>query len=131
MANAYINVYKSNPTAGGVDGTQVSTDDAESSPISVTLDASKAESAVITCALRCEDGYKTIGDTTLSLVGTDTSKWSLSATADGTFASTLTISDVIENKNKLFYVKAISSSTETPVNDTSTNIKVVTKIQAA
>lgn len=58
MANAYLNVYMNNPTADGTDGTQVSTDGANTSPISATLDASKAESSVIKCALRCESGLK-------------------------------------------------------------------------
>ena len=37
MANAYLNVYMNNPTADGTDGTQVSTDGANTSPISATL----------------------------------------------------------------------------------------------
>ena len=44
MANKYINIYAGNPTSGGTDATQVSTDGANTSPIAVTLDASKAES---------------------------------------------------------------------------------------
>ena len=47
MANAYINVYKNNPTSGQTDGTVVSTDGAYTDPISVVLNASNAESKKI------------------------------------------------------------------------------------
>ena len=126
----YINLYTNNPTAGGTDGTAVSIGDTETNPISVSLDASKNESRVLPVAIRTDNGYKTDGDTTISFDGTSKDKWSLSATENGTFTDTLTISDSIGSTNKIFYVKASSSSDEKPSNDTSVNIKVTTKIAA-
>ena len=72
MANAYINLYTGNPTAAGTDGTAVSTGDTEASPVSVTLNASNAETAIIKCALRCESGYKTSGNTVITFTGSST-----------------------------------------------------------
>lgn len=126
----YINLYTNNPTAGGTDGTAVSTGDTETNPISVSLDASKNESRVLPVAIRTDNGYKTDGDTIISFEGTSKDKWSLSATENGTFTDTLTISDSIGSTNKIFYVKASSSSDEKPSNDTSVNIKVTTKVAA-
>ena len=37
MSNPYINVYKNNPTAGGTDGTAISTSDTFTEPLTVTL----------------------------------------------------------------------------------------------
>lgn len=141
MANAYLNVYTNNPTADGTDGTQVSTDGANTSPISATLDASKAESAKIKCALRCESGYKTSTDgVALSFEGTTATKWLVAYSADNTgdtapsesaFASTATIPVQIEQKNVIFWVKATSTTDENPANDTSVKLKVSAKIVAA
>lgn len=141
MANAYLNVYMNNPTADGTDGTQVSTDGANTSPISATLDASKEENAVIKCALRCESGYKTSADgVALSFDGTTATKWLVAysasntgdtAPSDSAFASTATIPVQIEQKNVIFWVKATSSKDENPANDTSVKLKVSAKIVAA
>lgn len=139
MANKYINLYMNNPTADNTDGTQVSTDDTETSPIAVTLDASKNEVKYIKCAIRCNSGYKTSGNVTLSFVGNNKAKWALSddggytndnIATKGTFSDTLTISNEITDKNKIFWVKATSSSDEEPQNDKSTNIELKATIMA-
>lgn len=62
----YHHIYMNNPTAGAADGTQVSEDRAQTSPLSVVLNASSAETKVIKCAIRCIDGYKTAGNTTIT-----------------------------------------------------------------
>lgn len=132
MANPYIGLYADNPTADKTDGTLISSDRTGTNPLSVTLDASKNEtSEAIPVAVRCAEGYKTTGDTVISFTGTTASKWSVCATADGTYDASLTISDSIGTTNKLFYVKATSSADETPANDASTQIKLSTKIAAA
>lgn len=128
--NSYINIYTDSPTAGGTDGTAISTDGASTNPLTVELDATTNESKIVTCAVRCESGYKTKTDTTISFSGETKSKWGICTTADGTFADTLTITDTIEQKNILFYVKASSSIDEDPANDTSVTIKLATKIAA-
>lgn len=61
----YYHLYMNNPTAGAVDGTQVSEDHAFTAPISAVLNASNNESKLIKLAIRCEKGYETIGNVTL------------------------------------------------------------------
>ena len=141
MANKYINIYAGNPTSDGTDGTQVSTDGANTSPITVTLDASKSESATVKCAIRCETGYKTSTDgVALAFEGTTATKWLVAYSASNTgdtapsesaFASTATIPVQIEQKNVIFWVKATSTTDENPANDTSVKLKVSAKIVAA
>lgn len=133
MANAYINLYTGNPTAGGTDGTAVSTGDTETSPVSVTLDATTAETKIVKCALRCEAGYKTSGDTKITFTGTSTAKWQVAsdnnyadatAAAAATFMSSLTIPTAIDATNTIVWLKALSSADESPANDTGTDLQV-------
>lgn len=130
--NQYINLYMNNPTSGGTDGDAISSGDSEANCLSVTLDAANSETSnAIPVAIRCEAGYKTTGNTVISFVGSNASKWSISDSASGVFSSSLTLTDEIGTTNRLFYVKATSSSDEEPANDTSTNIRVATKIAVA
>ena len=128
MANAYINLYKGSPTAGGTDGTLVSLDGVGTSPVSFTLDATQSESGKQAVALRCESGYTTSGDTTVTASSTNAGKWSFSNSENGTYASTLTISTAIGTTNTVFYVKASSVNTESPGTDTSVTIDVTATI---
>lgn len=64
MAN-YFHLYTNNPTAGAADGTQVSEDHAFTAPISAVLNATEAESSVIKMAIRCAEGFATVGSTVL------------------------------------------------------------------
>ena len=139
MANKYINIYAGNPTAGGTDGTQVSTDGANTSPITATLDASKSESATVKCAIRCETGYKVVGDVTIAPTGTNAAKWLVAydstatadaAPADSKFGTSATISGVAA-ANVIFWVKATSSIDEDPANDTTVKIQATGKIGKA
>ena len=128
-ANKYINLYMGDVTEGGKDGTQVSPDDAETSPIAVVLDAAKAESKTVKVAIRCESGYETGADTVISFSGANKSKWTACATETGTFSDTLTLTSSIGETNKLFYIKAASTSDEDPLNDSTTNLSISTKVQ--
>lgn len=56
MAN-YYHIYTDSPTSGLQDGTVVSENGLMTAPISVTLDATRNESKVIKCAIRCEQCY--------------------------------------------------------------------------
>lgn len=140
MAQAYIHIYINNPTSAGSDGTQVSEDGTQTSPLSVTLDASKGESKIVKCAIRCTTGYKTSGSTVLTFTGTTKAKWSIcpdasyadaTAAAAGTYSDTLTITDSIADKNVVFWVKAISSTDESPAKDTSVTLMTTATIVAA
>ncbi len=122
MANAYINFYKDNPTAGGVDGTQISLDGQQTQPLTFSLDASTNESKTAPVALRCQSGYETSGYTTISFSGGTASKWSAALSENGTYASSITIATKIPATNVIFWVKAASASSESPGNDTSVSM---------
>ncbi|WP_041914287.1 hypothetical protein [Selenomonas ruminantium] len=130
MSGEYINIYKNNPTAGGTDGTVVSTDGDYTSPINVTLDASISESKKIKLAVRCESGYETSGNTVISDNGDVDDRWKLSLTENGTYADSITISTTIDDTNTVFWAQASSDSTETPTTDRSVSLRVATVIAA-
>ena len=128
MANPYLNLYRNNPTAGGTDGTALSTGDM-TSPLTFILDASISESASDTLAIRCESGFQTCSDTLITDANDTSNHWTYSL--DGTnWADSIVITDTIVATNFLFFVNATSSSSENPVNDTSTKIAVTTLIAA-
>ena len=128
MANSWINIYKNNPTAGGVDGTAVSTDGDFTSPLTFALDASQNESGVQKCAIRTESGFKTYGETTITDLNDDDDRWKFCKTADGEFTDEITFTEEITNQNVIFYVKAGSSDDESPKTDRSVQIKVTGQI---
>ena len=130
MANAYINVYTGNPTLDGTDGTQISTDGAQTSPLSAVLDATKEENKVMKIALRCEAGYKVKADASGNTVtidfldgsGNHSTKWGISETqyasdtealADiANFSNTKTSTRAVATKNVIFWVVAKSTKDE-------------------
>lgn len=130
MANQ-LHIYYGNPTYGMTDGTEASSG-TELSPIAVTLDASKAESKAVKCAVRCDTGYFIEGNTTISFVGTNTAKWKVAednnyadaaaALANATWQDTLALANVADT-NTVFWVKAISGTDENPQNDTSVDVQ--------
>ena len=130
MADAYINIYKNNPTAGGTDGTAVSTDGAYTSPVTVTLDAAQSESKKVKLAIRCETGYNTAGNTVISDNGDTNDRWKLCLTENGTNTDSITISSTIDDTNTIFYAQASSASTETPATDRTVSLRVATTILA-
>ena len=131
MANQ-LHMYMNSPTAAGTDGTEVSMDGAQTAPISVTLNATQAESKAIKLALRCDTGYKIDGNVALSLTGTNSAKWKLAldnsyadaatALSSATWSDTIDVASV-EATNVIFWAKAASSTDETPAKDIS--VKVV------
>jgi hypothetical protein len=95
------------------------------------LNASNNEiSAPIKLTAKCDSGYKTFGNTIISFVGTNASKWTVCATSGGTYASTLTVASLIDSVGTDLYVKAAATSDENPVNDTSVDVQVQATIQA-
>ena len=130
MADAYINLYMNNPTAGGKDGTAISTDGAYTSPLTVSLDASINESKTVKLAVRTESGYTTTGNTTISDNGDTNDRWKLCLTENGTFTDSITIPNAITNANTIFYAKASSANTETPTTDRSVSLRVAATIAA-
>ena len=138
MANTYINVYTNNPTAGAADGTQLSTDGAQTSPLSVTLNATSAESKICKCAVRCDSGYSATG-CTIKFTGTTAAKWTIAvdnsyadatAAAAATYSSSISLASVSAT-NTVFWIKAASSTDETPQKDISVEIEVTATVAAA
>lgn len=130
MANAFINLYMNNPTAGGTDGTAISTDGTYTSPLTVSLDAAINESKTVKLAVRTETGYTTTGSTTISDNGDTNDRWKLCLTENGTFTDSITISNAITDVNTVFYAKASSADTETPSTDRSVSLRVAATIAA-
>ena len=126
-----LHIYYGNVTAGSKNGTEASSG-TELSPISVTLDASISEAKAVKCAVRCDTGYYIEGDTTITKIGTNASKWKVAvddnyadaadALANATWLDTIALSGVTD-VNKIFWVKAMSDSTESPQNDTSVDLQ--------
>ena len=129
MANK-LHIYMNNPTSRMKDGTEASTD-TETSPIAVLLDAAKEEEKAVKCAVRCDSGYKAEGAVTIKFVGANAAKWKAAQdnnyTADTVLASadwkdTITLQSVGEG-NVIFWVKATSTSDESPKNDTTVDVQ--------
>ena len=129
MANK-LHIYMNNPTIRMKDGTEASTD-TETSPIAVLLDAAKEEEKAVKCAVRCDFGYKAEGAVTIKFVGANAAKWKAAAdnnyTADTVLASadwkdTISLQSVGEG-NVIFWVKAMSTSDESPKNDTTVDVQ--------
>lgn len=131
MANAYINVYKNNPTEGGTDGTAVSIGGTYTDPITVSLNATNNESKKIKLAIRCESGYVTTGNTVISDSGDTNDRWKLCLTENGTYANSITISSAIDTTNTIFWAQASSASSESPTTDRSVSLQVSTTITTA
>ena len=129
MANK-LHIYMNNPTSRMKDGTEASTD-TETSPIAVLLDAAKEEEKAVKCAVRCDSGYKVEGAVTIKFVGKNAAKWKAAQdnnyTADTVLASadwkdTISLQSVGEG-NVIFWVKATSTSDESPKNDTTVDVQ--------
>ena len=136
--STYISIYTGNPTKDMNDGTVVSENGSFTSPLTVTLNANKEEVKYIKCAVRCMSGYATVGDTVLTFEGANKERWQMALDNDyddetvksASFTSSLVISDEIENKNKIFWVRASSVKTETPSNDQGVSLKLDATIKA-
>ena len=126
MANPYINIYKDNPTAGGVDGVAVSTGNSFTAPIQCTLDAEQNESKTIPLGIRTGRGY-TAQNVTLAPYGG--SRFTLSKD-NLTFDESITF-DSVDTTNQIFYAKATSVDTEQPQTDRSIKIRYSGKLRVA
>ena len=125
-----LHIYMNNPTEGGKDGTAVSSG-TELSPISVLLDAGKGEQKAVKCAVRCESGFHIDGVLTIKFVGAHADKWKVATdnkyTAETVLESaewkdSISLSNIAD-KNRIFWVKALSSADEPPQQDTSVDIQ--------
>lgn len=96
------------------------------------LNASENEvSSPIELKVKTDAGYVTRGNTVISFEGSTAAKWQICDTQNGSYASSLTISEAVNSTGKTFYVKAKATSDESPVNDKTVKIKTVAVIAAA
>lgn len=126
----HLRLYMNNPTAEGVDGTEISSGD-DTLPLSVTLDATTAETKALKVAARCDSGYAVDGDTSIYFEGTNSGKWQVAADNNYTdaetalnyavWSSTLALVSVAAT-NVIFWVKASSTTGEEPQNDRSVDL---------
>ena len=130
MANAFLNLYAGNPTAGGTDGTAISTDGAQTAPLTMTLDASQNETKKAKIGIRCESGYQAMAGTVIQDYNDTSDCWKFSLTENGTFADSITLASGIDTGNTIFWAQASSSSLESPTRDTSVSIRVNATIEA-
>lgn len=129
LANAYLNLYMNNPTAGGTDGTAISTGD-YTAPFSFRLDAAQSETKTATLAIRAGTGYQTSGNTVISDSNDTADKWKLSLDGE-TWSDTIVFSDTITAVNTIFHVKASSDGDEAPQTDRSVKLNVQAIVVAA
>ena len=144
MAESKIKIYKNNPTAGGTNGTLVSSgtglDPIESGAIKVPA-AGYQEGSWIKLAVRCDAGYETVEDSSrharISIV--DSAKvtmWQLAPDDNGQpgtaedWGGPLDFLTKIGATNTIFWARARVASTEEPANDTSVDIQVAATIGA-
>jgi len=132
MAEGQLKLVVDNPTESGTDGILAS-QSLQAYPVNVIINTGTANSTLFKCAIRCDVGWKTVGNWEISFVGTNANKWKV---ADGTgyiteemaefatYASTLTSSTVVDNKNHILWLKASTDGTETAQVDTSVQIRV-------
>ena len=126
----HLHLYMNNPTAGDTDGTEISSGD-DTLPLSVTLDANKAETKAVKCAVRCDTGYEVEGDTTIYFEGTNAEKWQVGTDEDyadaatalnmAQWGTTLILGGVAAT-NSIFWVKVSSTVGENPQNDRTVNL---------
>ena len=125
-----LHIYMNNPTAGSTDGTEVSSG-TELAPISVLLDAGKGEQKAVKCAVRCESGFRIDGTLTVKFVGDHAGKWK--AATDNKYTAETALESAewkdnislsgVDDKNTIFWVKALSTADEPPQQDTSVDIQ--------
>lgn len=126
----HIHIFMNNPTAGEVDGTEISAGD-ETLPLAVNLDAGSSETQIAKCAVRCDEGYSLKGGATIYFEGTSAAQWKAAADEGYDSDTVQIIGDwqeaiLVENvadTNKIFWVKTLSSADEKPANDSSVDMK--------
>ena len=139
MANL-MKIYINNPTADGTDGTAASEGGVQTNPIAADLAVTDTDAAevAVKCALRCDSGYKTTGNTTLKFVNSlgndytsdnyklakdDSYANGAAAIAGATWSDTLAYTESLGATNTIFWVKLKAAAGTAPTNDTSISLK--------
>lgn len=139
-----IKIYKGTVTAGGTNGTLVSSgtglNPIESGAIKVP-ESGYTEGSWIKLATRCDNGYETVEDASrharISIVdSTSVTLWQLAPDNAGqagtpeTWGGSLDFLTKIGDTNTIFWARARAAYTEEPANDASVDFKVAATIGA-
>jgi hypothetical protein len=128
----HLRLITNNPTQGDKDGT-VTPIPTTTIPINAIVNTGEANHSLVKVALRCDEGYMTTGDWEVSFIGTTANNWSV---ADGafypteelaetaTYTDSLTLNNVISNRNRVLWLKASTDGVEGNVVDTSVSLRV-------
>jgi hypothetical protein len=140
-----IRIYKDSPTAGGTNGTLVSTGTG-ASPIEsgyiLAPGSDYTEGEWIKLALRCQSGYKTVEASSRHARvtiedSTHVTKWQLAPDNAGTpgtpmsWGASLDFASEIGATNTIFWARARVQTGEGAANDTSVDIEVNAALAAA
>src|SRR5690554_2324578 len=144
MAESKIKIYKNNPTAGGTDGTLVSSgtglNPIESGAIKVPA-SDYQEGSWIKLAVRCDNGYETVEVASrharISIEDSaGVTLWQLapdnagSAGTPEAWGGSFYFLNQIDDTNTIFWARARVAYTEETANDTSVDIQVAATIGA-
>ncbi|MBR1580543.1 MAG: DUF2163 domain-containing protein, partial [Selenomonadaceae bacterium] len=94
--------------------------------INVTLDADNNETKIFKLAVRCVEGYHSVGDVVIS---DNSNRWSFSLAEDGAFADSITVS-AVDSVNSIFWAKASCTETDSPSTDTAVAISVNASVRS-
>lgn len=116
----YIAIFNGNPTAGGVDGVELSQNQVMGNYAGGNIDIDDTQGIVETLAVRCASGYVVDGDVTISCYTYNPGNTEYPTPEQGhyvqgstlialsengtTFSQSITLSNV-DDTNKLFYLK--------------------------
>ena len=143
-----INLYCNNPTAGKKDGTAISQDNTQTSPLALTLKLT--EQKAVKVAVRTDSGYKTADGVNISFAhydgkeyqatGGNIANWYVCldkqyATAEealskGTWGHSADITADVTDVNTIIWVKYDASNATEPINDTSTAVCLKATVEA-
>ena len=144
-----IKLYAGEVTAGGIDGTAVSENMSQTNPLSISLDGKSAEAKAVRLALRCDSGYQTVDNVTVSAYRYDGENYvstggnidkfrfaadedfssDADALANANWQTSLTIADVIGTTNHVFWAKVMSETTQSTQKDTTVSIHVAGAVE--
>ncbi len=144
-----INLYCNNPTAGKKDGTAISQDNTQTSPLALTLKLT--EQKAVKVAVRTDTGYKTTDGVNISFAywdgteyqatGGNIANWYVcldnnysnaeEALSKGAWEHSADITDDVTDSNVILWVKYDATNESKPINDTSTAVCLKTTVEAA
>ena len=128
----HLKLIIGNPTQNGTDG-QIADLTGQPYPINVIVNTAIANSTLQKIAIRCDDGYETVGNWEISFIGDTAARWEV---ADGAaypteesaqyaqFTSTLTNNATVTNRNHVVWLRASTDGTEPAQVDTSVQVRI-------